>query len=406
LTDRRRRRLTRHMKRVRRPCSHLASALTALLALACQGDRRGDPPQAVRASCGAPICQEACECDVTASCDPDCLACDPACGQCLRAACLPGDAGANDATSVDVPGADASTGCQSTPRGRILSETCCPDWGRDACGALLFCAALDGRDQPTCYPERSRADQTPCPADYACLSGSCNLEVGLCRSGLGSGCSTETGCAQDASRRPITCDVSRPPFRCAEVGEGQTGAVCGADDHCRSGLCRSSRCLAAPGEACASPVECPLPTECQPCDVCSDFGSHCVSLCTGLECTEADPAHHSCQQRDGLWAPCPAEAPSAGRCRLIAWRTDFTAIEVRVSWTDPGADGYQVTCEDDDSGARIRRASSGGSAEIILDPVTRGATYNCSVQSLVATGHNRYGWLLGPSSPSCSVVAP
>src|SRR5690242_15443328 len=45
-----------------------------------------------------------------------------------------------------------------------LSGPCCPELGIDACGANLFCAAFDGREQATCYPERSRMDGTECTA--------------------------------------------------------------------------------------------------------------------------------------------------------------------------------------------------------------------------------------------------
>lgn len=51
------------------------------------------------------------------------------------------------------------------PPARGLSERCCPSFGADACGAGLFCAALDGRTIPTCYPEHSRAEGATCTAN-------------------------------------------------------------------------------------------------------------------------------------------------------------------------------------------------------------------------------------------------
>lgn len=59
------------------------------------------------------------------------------------------------------------------PPAQTVSMPCCLLHGRDACGALLFCAAFDGRTVPTCYPERSRLPEETCAEDVHCASGAC-----------------------------------------------------------------------------------------------------------------------------------------------------------------------------------------------------------------------------------------
>lgn len=81
----------------------------------------------------------------------------------------------------DPPGGDggAGLGCPY-PASQPLSGPCCPERGIDACGALLFCAALDGRTVPTCFPERSRKAWESCTEDRQCVKGSCNRAGGFC----------------------------------------------------------------------------------------------------------------------------------------------------------------------------------------------------------------------------------
>ena len=60
-----------------------------------------------------------------------------------------------NAALADAGPADAADDtCKSAyARSQTLSQPCCTGWGADACGALLFCAAFDGRTQTTCYPD-------------------------------------------------------------------------------------------------------------------------------------------------------------------------------------------------------------------------------------------------------------
>jgi hypothetical protein len=84
-------------------------------------------------------------------------------------------------TTVDEPRTDASTGGSCTfPASQALSGPCCTERGADACGAGLFCAAFDGRTQPTCYPEHSRAEGQTCTEDIQCAGNTCDAG-GVCK---------------------------------------------------------------------------------------------------------------------------------------------------------------------------------------------------------------------------------
>lgn len=119
------------------------------------------------------------------------------------------------------PAADASSdgvdGCMDLPPSQQASEPCCPDHGPDACGALLFCAAFDGRTQPTCYPERSRLDLDECGEDVHCASGLCNQEVLQCASLPGAVCDARVGCADDPQGACYGCDTLRATPVCTSV---------------------------------------------------------------------------------------------------------------------------------------------------------------------------------------------
>src|SRR5689334_15606926 len=102
------------------------------------------------------------------------------------------------AATLAACGADKSAGqqdCSDLNMSQTLSEPCCPDYGVDACGASLFCAAFDGRTQSTCYADRSRLALTECNADTQCVSNSCHSTEGLCLSMGGETCTIAVGCA-------------------------------------------------------------------------------------------------------------------------------------------------------------------------------------------------------------------
>lgn len=396
-----------------RPALVLASLLVALGG--CGETRRAATSQGPRSrvlvpSCDAPRCTLPCACDTTVACDADCAACDPECGQCTLPdlTCRSPDAGLGDAGGAGDAGSAAdgggTGGCEDTlPPGQTLSMSCCPAWGRDACGALLFCAALDGRTQPTCYPERSRLDGETCPADHACQSGACDSSSGRCKARLGGACTPEVGCAPTPSGGRAVCDTSGPTPSCRPIGDGTAGAVCEGAADCASGRCRDQRCLAAPGAVCNGAVDCGGAAECEYSSFC-DGNRCCLTRCGALECTEADPAHWSCYVRE-IPAPCPETAPPAPRCTVVGFRTDRTAFEVELVWTG-SADGYHVRCAQADGGGTttwsLSGAGSPGRTTLILDPTRRGTPYACTVQHLTRTGRAPYGWLMGPPSPACT----
>ncbi len=406
--------------RARRGAPVLVVGLVGLLAAlaGCGETRRAATSQGPRSSvfvpsCDAPRCAVPCACDTTVACDVDCAACDPECGRCTlpELTCRSPDAGVTDGGPTPDAGggptdAGGPGGCQETlPPGQTLSMSCCPAWGRDACGALLFCAALDGRTQPTCYPERSRADGETCPADHACQSGACEPSSGRCKARLGGACTPEVGCAPTMSGARTVCDTSGSPPRCAAIGDGSAGAICEAAADCSSGRCQAQRCLGAPGALCGDAIDCGGSAICEYSSFC-EGNRCCLTTCGALECTEADPSHWSCYLRE-IPAPCPEAAPPAPRCAVVAFRADRTAIEVELTWTG-SADGYHVQCARADGGGTTSWSQSGagspGRTTLILDPIREGERYACTVQYLTRTGHTPWGWLLGPASPVCDVV--
>jgi hypothetical protein len=114
------------------------------------------------------------------------------------------------------------TSCRASyPVSQPLSAPCCPDRGADACGAGLFCAAFDGRTQPTCYPEHSRFDAQSCTADVQCLTTSACDSSGVCKGKADGGCTTP-GCNQPPPTDGGTTTPGKCPSTCA------TNAACQA----------------------------------------------------------------------------------------------------------------------------------------------------------------------------------
>jgi hypothetical protein len=139
-------------------------------------------------------------------------------------------------------------------RSRGPSEPCCLDFGVDACGANLFCAAFDGRSQATCYVEGSRTAGEECKESKQCLSGSCVKSK--CAALLSEKCDPAIGCAQrgaTGTTNPIACKA-----------EGNSAPTCTVLSlaNCGSGPCATSQ-----GDICAVrsaslSLKCPRGTEC------------------------------------------------------------------------------------------------------------------------------------------------
>lgn len=135
--------------------------------------------------------------------------------------------------------------CAGLPSSQSVSQPCCLERGIDACGANLFCAAFDGRKQPTCYAERSRLDMTECTEDRQCTSGACNVEEKMCRSAPRAVCTSAIGCASVDGKRAV-CKAER-----CVVTDGSIGSACAADGDCTNGVCDSTgRCVGAAGATC------------------------------------------------------------------------------------------------------------------------------------------------------------
>ena len=154
-----------------------------------------------------------------------------------------GSSAADAATAVD---AATDTSCEATyAKSQTLSQPCCTGWGADACGALLFCAALDGRAQTTCYPEGSRKGGETCAANSWCASRECAAD-GKCRFTVGETCNSATGCTSvksvpygcSASGACKPCDATATDPRCPVACKGQDAEW--SSGSCR--LCESSAC--------------------------------------------------------------------------------------------------------------------------------------------------------------------
>jgi hypothetical protein len=151
------------------------------------------------------------------------------------------------------------------PASQSVSQGCCTDWGVDACGANLYCAAFDGRTQTTCYQERSRDDLSECTADVQCASGSCSTARNACRSSSGNHCTVAVGCADRADGTRQGC-LGEPPTCLALL---TSGSECGEGAECLSTSCVfPGSCSTFPNSQCSATHICPNAT-----DVCSPDSS-------------------------------------------------------------------------------------------------------------------------------------
>jgi hypothetical protein len=145
-------------------------------------------------------------------------------------------------TSCTLPPGDAGP-CTVGPS-QILSMPCCPNFGADACGAGLFCAAFDGRMIPTCYANNTRLDNQTCTADIQCASMECNTSASACRA-IGPPCDPAIGCSSITGPRRGCVRTSSGGHTCTNVGTGALGQVCRDDTDCTAGSCdmATGRCM-------------------------------------------------------------------------------------------------------------------------------------------------------------------
>ncbi len=227
-----------------------------------------------------------------------------------------GGAGTGGAGTGGAGSGGAASGCEALGRSRGPTQECCPAFGIDACGALLFCAAFDGRTTPTCYPERSRTDGQECGEDRHCTSGACNATARKCKSAFGTACTAAVGCAPAPDGRMAACDTTGTDPRCRETSR-DVGGLCDSDAGCASGHCRELRCVQGPGGACSRDAEC-LGGYCAP----GPSGMTCAAGTIGSPCrVPADCTDGQCVLgmciRPGVGTACafPADcAPAAPYC--------------------------------------------------------------------------------------------
>ncbi|MBI5547749.1 MAG: hypothetical protein HY901_28030 [Deltaproteobacteria bacterium] len=141
-------------------------------------------------------------------------------------------------------------GCRdSIPKAQLPSAACCSDWGIDACGAGLFCAAFDGRTQPVCYVEKSRADGETCTENRQCFGGSCSASEGICAPDCQARCEEKKACANASEElRSTDCQASCTSGRSGAI----TSSCVPAYDAYLSCDAKVAACAAIASNACSS----------------------------------------------------------------------------------------------------------------------------------------------------------
>jgi hypothetical protein len=95
----------------------------------------------------------------------------------------------------------------NAPPGQPAGATCCVGRGSDACAAGLACSSSDNMSG-VCVSTSLRSDGDVCNLDAQCVSASCNLAVGRCRSSPGATCTGAVGCGFDNTGQSYRCDAS------------------------------------------------------------------------------------------------------------------------------------------------------------------------------------------------------
>lgn len=208
-------------------------------------------------------------------------------------------------------GSDSSDGAggkaNACEPSRGASESCCLALGIDACGAGLFCAALDGRTTPSCYVERSRLDGEECGADDHCASASCHPQQHRCRMSPGAACEAALGCS-DAIDGNQACDPSNSRCRPAE---GTSGSLCEEDAECNVGTCSNTRCTSSADFTCGGQ-----------CSGCANPPTSTCATCLNLEAFKGSPcyanavASPACQPANcSAYYQCLTDGGDPGTCQ-------------------------------------------------------------------------------------------
>lgn len=185
----------------------------------------------------------------------------------------------NPDTEPDVPDLDPAR-CEEEGLDPVagLSQRCCLDYGIDACGPGLFCAAYDGREFAACYANHSRTDGASCTADNECQSYRCNRETGRCKASPNTTCTPTDGCgpgpetaanyvcaagtcqkSTGAERQPCATHADCQSQICMnnQCTAGRLGDACTAHEHCQSQSCVQNQCTDKSNNSpCTSPADC------------------------------------------------------------------------------------------------------------------------------------------------------
>lgn len=200
-----------------------------------------------------------------------------------------------------------SMDCTGIVRSQGISQPCCLAFGIDACGANLFCAAFDGRTQPTCYAEHSRQGLESCTEDRQCASDGCNTTSGQCQSLPGATCDSSVGCNDRVSSNYYVCfdNQCEESLPCSEVFYWLKAGQCTPLTYCYRALNNNPvfrQAMACGQDHCVTAGKCvndanmlvdPPTVSMGTCDRCLDnslakvFGTTCngTTDCNPTECT-------------------------------------------------------------------------------------------------------------------------
>ena len=230
--------------------------------------------------------------------------------------CEPDGPSALDAGATAIEAGNSH--CRHLPMTQAESAPCCPEYGIDACGAHLFCAAFDGRTRATCYRLYSRLDGKECDSDHHCLSKDCNLANRRCRYLPAAECTVETGCSTKFDVNYYACAHDR----CVET-DREEGSPCATSKDCASEICVDNVCeTGAVGSRCTSVADCNV--EFCAAGLCSD-GSTWRPCRTDADCTLKTCVSGKCQSRWGH-AKCRSDDDcDSGACAACILATKATA---------------------------------------------------------------------------------
>jgi|GEM_PF-2762238 len=195
--------------------------------------------------------------------------------------------------------------CAGIGKSQTVAQPCCEAFGIDACGASLFCAAFDGRTQPTCYIEGVRKALETCTEDRQCSTKHCASDAKQC---IGDG-SFATDCVTDGECTGVDakCVGNECRWSVGHICESSLGYF-NTQNHC-SGPCINGLCALS----CSASKPCSAPSsECK-----TQLGGTCgAKNCAGdADCPNGWCDHASIGYFSSMKGGClPASCVSDGDC--------------------------------------------------------------------------------------------